>query len=126
MATMKITHCSQFCAPQSATLCGQTLNKDTSTHYNPLNFGGKNAENADGSRKGMTRRGRKQTLSPHEVVNHMQGRAGSGLSVTKKSKTSETGIKNSHNTVVMASQVYTDARIYQIAQSNMCGFPYAN
>lgn len=65
-------------------------------------------------------------LPPHEADSHMQGRGGSGWSATQKQKTFETGIKNSPNIVVMASQVYTDVRIYHIVQFNMCSFLYAN
>lgn len=38
----------------------------------------------------------------------------------------KTIIKNSPNIVVMASEVYTDVRIYQIVQYNMYSLLYAN
>lgn len=51
-----------------------------------------------------------------------QGKQGSGWSATQKQKTFETSIKNSPSIVAMASQVYTDNKIYQIVQFNMCSF----
>lgn len=71
-------------------------------------------------------KGRKADAPPRLGREPHQGKQGSGWSATQKQKTFETSIKNSPSIVVMASQVYTDNKIYQIVQFNMCSFLYAN
>lgn len=86
------------------------------------NFSGKNVKMQTKAGKEWCEEEESRLSLPEEAASHMQGQGRSEI------KDFETGIRNSRNTVVMASWVYTGVRNSEMIKlyNSTCSFLYAN